>query len=602
MNKIYRLFLINFFITITLASFYLVITPDINLFFAVIALVSHVATIYFILFICSFIILYPIKTLRKKIFMFLPFFLLLHIATVSDLLIYKIFKYHINGLVINVVLTPGGIEALDLPVSNYLYYIFLIFLFAVLEFFIALKVLKNQNKPFVKPVIVFLILICFIISDKTLYAYYDVMGYNSVVKVKKLFPLYLPFTCKKFLRKVLHVKIAQTYKFKIKTKHAKNVRYPLQPIKLKENNIKPNIVWILLDAWRRDAFNKNLTPNIYEFSRNALVFTNHRSGGIATRFGVFSLFYGIYGTYWHRFLENETPPLFLSILQKLKYDFKILTSSPLTFPEFDRTVFVNLHDKLPKNRPGKTAALKDMNITNSFVSWINKRDNSSKPFFSFIFMDAPHAKSFLPRFKRYKADKNANYLIVGKKNVTKIRNAYLNAVITDDFLCGKIIRALKEKKLLENTVVLISADHGEEFYEHGHLGHTSAFTPEQNDVPLILYIPGTKHKIYKKLTCHYDIVPTIMRLLGVKSDEKFYSNGLNLTGAAKHKYIISSSWTNFAVIYNDFRFIFSMASYKAGLFEIRDNNFKKIDSSISKKIFKQRIKDFANITRDLSRF
>jgi membrane-anchored protein YejM (alkaline phosphatase superfamily) len=161
------------------------------------------------------------------------------------------------------------------------------------------------------------------------------------------------------------------------------------------------------------------------------------------------------------------------------------------------------------------------------------------------------------------------------------------------------LRTLEKKGLLKDTIILISADHGEEFYEHGHIGHTSAFTPEQNDVPLILYIPSKQHKIYNKLTCHYDIVPTLMPFLGVESPAEIYSNGLNMLGNISHKYVVASSWTNFAIIYNDYRFIFSLASYKAGLFDIRDNDFKIINN---KSIFKSRIKDFAHVLKEISKF
>ncbi len=37
---------------------------------------------------------------------------------------------------------------------------------------------------------------------------------------------------------------------------------------------------------------------------------------------------------------------------------------------------------------------------------------------------------------------------------------------------------------MESTVVIITGDHGEEFYEHGYWGHTSAYSPEQVKVPL----------------------------------------------------------------------------------------------------------------------
>ncbi len=584
------IFFYNFIISVILSLIYVFLTPDTNIYFSLIALVSNVATVYLLLYIILFFLTLPFKNKKFKFFIVSIPLYLLQLLTLTDIVLYNIFKYHINGLVLNVIFTPGGLEALDLPVSNLIYFFIVALFFMILEIFIILKSLKSERK-FKKIKYIIFTLILLIVTDKLLFAYFDVKGNNSIIKVEKMYPLYLPFTCKKFAKKVLHMKIKKN--FNVKLSYEKNeLNYPLSSIRYKHKEKYPNIIWILLDAWRSDAFSEELTPNIFKFSEKSLVFKKHKSGGIATRYGVFSLFYGIYGTYWRKFLENKRSPVFLDFLQKLNYDFKILTSSPLTFPEFDQTVFVKLRDKIKEKRIGKTAAEKDLKITNNFISWIKSRKNNPAPFFSFIFMDAPHAKSYLPEFRKFKSDKNSNYLIIDKKNITKLKNGYLNGVITDDFLVGKILSTLDKYGFLKNSIVLISSDHGEEFYEHGHLGHTSAFTPEQNNVPLILYLPGKTHKNYMKLTCHYDIIPTIMDILGVTSPVTDYSNGINLLNKKHHKFVVASSWTNFAVIYPDYRFIFSVASYKAGLFETRDNNFKLIKD---RNLLNSRIKDFAKI-------
>ena len=53
------------------------------------------------------------------------------------------------------------------------------------------------------------------------------------------------------------------------------------------------MVWIVVESWRFDTMNRENTPNIWEFGQKALVFNNHYSGGNASRFGGFSLLYGL---------------------------------------------------------------------------------------------------------------------------------------------------------------------------------------------------------------------------------------------------------------------------------------------------------------------
>ena len=596
-DKILKFFFINFLLSLIFFFFYIFLTPEVNKLLGIIALVSNTAIIYIVLFVVLLILYFIFRKLKIFPVILILSFVILHTLNVADILIYHFFKYHINGLVINVVITPGGIEALDIPASNYAYFAIFILFLLFLEIFLYNYVKKSKVEKYRYGYIIAL-LMAFIISDKMIYAYLDSQANVAVRQIAKLYPLYMPFTCKKLLRKVFHIHVAKEYKLKL-NHSVKTLNYPLKPLNLEKRKQYPNIIWILLDAWRRDAFNKELTPNIYKFSKKALVFTNHRSGGIATRFGVFSLFYGLYGTYWHKFLVDKRSPLFLDILQKLNYNFKILASTKFTYPEFDQTVFIHLNKYLPKKLPPGNIAHKDLAITENLINWLKKQDNATNPFFSFIFLDAPHAKSFLPQFNKYRAKKGTNYLIVGKKNITVLKNRYLNAVLTDDFCVSKLLDFLEKRGFLKNTIVLISADHGEEFYEHGHVGHTSAFTPEQNNVPMILYIPGKKHKVYSRLTIHYDIVPTIMPFLGVTTSAKYYSNGLDMLGKKEHRFVVASSWTNFAVIYNDYRFIFSLASYKAGLFNIKDNDFKDVKD---RSIFQKRIKDFTNVLREMSKF
>ena len=70
---------------------------------------------------------------------------------------------------------------------------------------------------------------------------------------------------------------------------------------------------------------------------------------------------------------------------------------------------------------------------------------------------------------------------------------------------------------MENTIVIITADHGEEFYEHGFYSHAFNLYNESIHVPLIVYVPDTKPQSVEKLAQSIDIVPSILRLVGIES-------------------------------------------------------------------------------------
>ena len=93
------------------------------------------------------------------------------------------------------------------------------------------------------------------------------------------------------------------------------MNYPLADIALSDQKDMPNIIFITVDSWRYDLMDAEVTPNIHSFSKDAWVFNNHYSGGNSTRFGMFSMFYGIYGSYWHTILAERTEPV---LMQKLR--------------------------------------------------------------------------------------------------------------------------------------------------------------------------------------------------------------------------------------------------------------------------------------------
>ena len=95
--------------------------------------------------------------------------------------------------------------------------------------------------------------------------------------------------------------------------------------------------------------------------------------------------------------------------------------------------------------------------------------------------------------------------------------SYHNAVYFVNNEVKKVLDSLKPHDLLKNTVVIITADHGEQLNDE-HMGywiHASAYTLYQLHISLLVYWSGKKPQIYLYFTTHYDIVPAlIMRVLG----------------------------------------------------------------------------------------
>ena len=86
-----------------------------------------------------------------------------------------------------------------------------------------------------------------------------------------------------------------------------------------------------------------------------------------------------------------------------------------------------------------------------------------------------------------------------------------------DSLVGKVIERLREKGVLERTIVVVAADHGESLGEHNESAHGFFIYDATISVPLVLRLPGRRHRgtIVKSQVENVDIMPTILDLVGL---------------------------------------------------------------------------------------
>jgi arylsulfatase A-like enzyme len=88
-----------------------------------------------------------------------------------------------------------------------------------------------------------------------------------------------------------------------------------------------------------------------------------------------------------------------------------------------------------------------------------------------------------------------------------------------DDLFAALLSRLEALGLLENTLVVVTSDHGEEFYEHGMVDHVHTLYDELIGVPLILVGPGVSPAVVHELVGTVDLMPTVLELLGVELDQ-----------------------------------------------------------------------------------
>lgn len=85
----------------------------------------------------------------------------------------------------------------------------------------------------------------------------------------------------------------------------------------------------------------------------------------------------------------------------------------------------------------------------------------------------------------------------------------------DDNL-GDLVRSLKARADFADTVIVIFSDHGEEFFEHGKLGHEGTLYNEVLHVPCLIVAPHLAPRRVAQQVSHVDVLPTILQLLSLE--------------------------------------------------------------------------------------
>ena len=184
-------------------------------------------------------------------------------------------------------------------------------------------------------------------------------------------------------------------------------------------------------------------------------------------------------------------------------------------------------------------------INDDFLSWLSSR-HQDRPFFAFLnYFDAhepilPPAP-FNEQFGSANTDEKLQYHGVdiefinkhdwSEQEAQKYRNAYDNSIAYLDHQLGELFAKLSEKGLLDNTLVIITADHGELLGEHGIYGHGSSLYIETLRVPLLIRFPSRIPKgmrIQKPVSLR-DLPATVLDFLGEENQTQFAGESLRKT-------------------------------------------------------------------------
>jgi len=124
---------------------------------------------------------------------------------------------------------------------------------------------------------------------------------------------------------------------------------------------------------------------------------------------------------------------------------------------------------------------------------------------------------------------NFHFDEISDKKVAYLKDLYDEMIYRLDKKLSMIFDLASKAEFANDTIIIITSDHGEEFKEHGSLEHPGDHLYNTiTAVPLIMYVPGIKQKKIDNLVQSIDILPTVLNLTGIKNPNNYF-DGIDLT-------------------------------------------------------------------------
>jgi len=278
---------------------------------------------------------------------------------------------------------------------------------------------------------------------------------------------------------------------------------------------RPNVVVIVVDGLRRDMLSETVMPRLLRWSDRGARFGAHFAAANGSEWGSFGLLYGLTPFAFPRIAASGVPPTLLSVLWRWGYETHFVTSGAdvgwLMVGRFLGPSFFAVHAQ-PPERPGWENDRACIDTVRDLLA------AGGPPKFIFVWLAATHWEyswpaSYWPFTPDVIVPKAAD---AGRRGWQRVWiRFYTRAARYVDDLLGEWLETLD----LAHNLVVVTADHGEGFYDDGSLGHGSRLSSAEVEVPLVVAGPGVpRQTVIDRPTGNLDVAPTLLDLLGDPGD------------------------------------------------------------------------------------
>jgi len=380
------------------------------------------------------------------------------------------------------------------------------------------------------------------------------------------------------------------------------------------NHDRPNILFVSVDSLRNDhlgcyGYQRNTSPNIDEFSKDSTIFEKTICQAPWTKPSIGSMLTSLYpsvhgadsqGEHGDNFsaaqshnnvsVLNESATTLAEVLKNNGYATAGFTGGGYAHSFFG---FSKGFDTYNDNAGG----IKTVNY--EIFDWLNR--NNNKPFFIFThFFDAHYPFKVIPKYskmfgsykssvnvdRQFEIDVNSGKRKLNDEDIKRLVSLYDGGIYYVDEHLGQLFNMLKRMGCYDNTIIILTSDHGEGFMEHDLIAHADIMYNEVMRIPLIIRCPESgQGKVVQSQVRSIDIMPTILDMIGVESPPRIHGVSLRpmINEEMKDDLIAFSETERMgmqkAVMDSECKLMYNSLSNKSKFFDTKEDPGEKVNKA-----------------------
>lgn len=294
-----------------------------------------------------------------------------------------------------------------------------------------------------------------------------------------------------------------------------------QPVAAPGTRARHSVLLITVEGLNPRYVDAESMPFLSELAARSLVAERHYATGNATEYGILGLLYGspVDFVVPMRALPEVDSPAFaperqaaspyLEAFEREGYGRRVVSRAILHWAGL--SAYLHGFDRPPFEVPGVSGTLgADWGLVDALVEELAAKEPR---LVVTHLVGTHHPYTHLPEYTRFEPEvpEGFDYFAFDlAQHREAIVNRYRNTLVELDAWLRTVIGRID----LSRTIVVVTGDHGEEFFETGRFTHANALSDPQLRTPLWIHAPGLAPRVVREVTSHADVMPTLMDLLG----------------------------------------------------------------------------------------